>query len=206
MLGGGLWPWCSGSDRNGGRVLTVAGAAGPAEAPPAPGAPPAGGLAALPQGRAAPQGQGGVLGAPVGDEAVLLAPGGGQGAVILGHHVPLGPILHSRILQDSPSRHSSASPPHGAGFLCPSHLLWQTSVPPAGPASTSLPPAQAPRAQLGAGCQGKPRSRISLVPQVEPQRTHPRSVLEPEGRFCSSWQKVKLRLEAATWPPRGKSA
>ena len=56
-------------------VLTVVSIAGPAEVPEPPVAQLEGGLAALPQGGAIPQGQGSVLRTPVGDEAILLASG-----------------------------------------------------------------------------------------------------------------------------------
>lgn len=56
-------------------ILTVVSIAGPAEVPEPPVAQLEGGLAALPQGGAIPQGQGCVLRTPVGDEAMLLASG-----------------------------------------------------------------------------------------------------------------------------------
>ena len=79
-------------------VLTVVSVAGPAEVPEPPVAQLEGGLAALPQGSAVPQREGGVLRTPVGDEAVLLASGGrGQGEHVTGpagstpsDHPPLG--------------------------------------------------------------------------------------------------------------------
>ena len=56
-------------------VLTIVSVAGPAEVPEPPIAQLEGGLTALPQGGAIPQGQGSVLRTPVGDEAILLASG-----------------------------------------------------------------------------------------------------------------------------------
>ena len=56
-------------------ILTVVSIAGPAEVPEPPVAQLEGGLAALSQGGAIPQGQGCVLRTPVGDEAMLLASG-----------------------------------------------------------------------------------------------------------------------------------
>lgn len=104
---GGLCPSCFGSYWNeaGPCVLTVVGVSGPAEAPQSPVAQLEGGLVALAQGRAVPQREGGVLRTPVSNEAVLLAPGGGQGDRVTGPfascHV-MASSYHSRILQDQP--------------------------------------------------------------------------------------------------------
>lgn len=73
-------PSCSGSQGTWACGLTVVSVPGPAEVPEPPTAQPERGLIVLPQGGAVPQGEGGVLGTPVGDEAVLLASAGtGQG-------------------------------------------------------------------------------------------------------------------------------
>lgn len=75
MKGGlALCAWVSGIV--GARRLTVVRVPGPAEAPEPPAAQPERGLVVLAQGGAVPQGEGGVLGTPVGDEAVLLASAG----------------------------------------------------------------------------------------------------------------------------------
>lgn len=127
---GGLCPSCFGSYWNeaGPRILTVVGVSGPAEAPESPVAQLEGGLIALAQGCAVPQREGGVLRTPVGNEAVLLAPGGGKGdratGPVASGHV-MAPSYPSYILQDQPQ-----SPllwlalPNVAGVLCTSHLSW----------------------------------------------------------------------------------
>lgn len=84
---GGVCPSCSGSAWNvvGPRVLTVVSVPGPAEVPEASTAQLEGGLVAFPQGSAIPQREGGVLGTPVRNKAVLLAPRGrGQGDHVTG--------------------------------------------------------------------------------------------------------------------------
>lgn len=62
--------WVSGNV--GAHGLTVVSVPGPAEVPEPPTAQPERGLVVLPQGGTVPQGEGRVLGTPVGDEAVLL--------------------------------------------------------------------------------------------------------------------------------------
>jgi hypothetical protein len=59
-------------------VLTIVSVSGPAEVPESSVAQLEGGLIALPQGGTISQGECCVLGTPVGDEAILLAPGGGR--------------------------------------------------------------------------------------------------------------------------------
>lgn len=66
-------------------VLTIVSVAGPAEVPEPSIAQLEGGLTALPQGGAIPQGQGSVLRTPVGDEAILLTSGRrGKGELVTG--------------------------------------------------------------------------------------------------------------------------
>lgn len=91
--------------------LTEVGVAGPAEAPEAPGAQREGGLAAPPQGRALPQGQRRVLGAPVGDEAALLA-SAGRGP---GQRVSRTPVT-GRAQKSTRTRQPCLSPGPGEGL------------------------------------------------------------------------------------------
>lgn len=80
LMKGGLALCTLGLRERGACGLTVVSVPGPAEVPEPPTAQPERGLIVLPQGGAVPQGEGGVLGTPVGDEAVLLASAGtGQG-------------------------------------------------------------------------------------------------------------------------------